>query len=97
MGSASINVKERGEKERKVRRAKKRKGIEAQRTKHPTQPHRRQLIKNGTENGRKRTKKKEQGSGSPTQLPWNIHPPPPTRRDHAALETVLFTPTPQGG
>ena len=35
-GSARINVKERENNEKRVRRVKKRKGIEAQRAKHPT-------------------------------------------------------------
>ena len=35
-GSARMNAKEREKKERRVRRAKKREGIEAQRVKHPT-------------------------------------------------------------
>ena len=36
VGSVRINVKEREEKEKQVRRVKKRKGVEAQRVKHPT-------------------------------------------------------------
>ena len=80
-GSAHINAKERDKKERKVRGAKKRKGIEAQRVKHPN-PSRVTDAPIGDEkqNGNKRTKRKR--SGSPTQLPWTIQSPPTTRRDN---------------
>ena len=60
--SARINAKEREKNEGKVRRVKKRKGIEAQRGKRPTPS--RALMGEEEQNGkRKRTKRKKQGAG----------------------------------
>ena len=68
-------------KERKARRAEKRKGIEAQRVKHPTESWANDaLIGNEEQNG-KRNKKRETVDESPTQLPWTVQSPT-TCRDH---------------
>ena len=63
-----IDAEERDKKERKVRRGKKRKGIEALRVKHPT-PSRatHALIGDEEQNGKEENRKKETGSGSRTQ------------------------------
>ena len=76
-GWLHINAKERDKKERQGRRAKKRKGIVAQKVK-PSTPIREidALIGHEEQNEKqKKEKKKETGSGSPNQLPWTIWPP----------------------
>ena len=71
--SLRIHAKERGKKKGKVRRAKKRKGVEAERAKlstpsQATDAH----IGDEEQNGKqKKSKKKEIGSGSPTQDDFN--------------------------
>ena len=57
-------------KERKSRRGKKRKGFEAHRVKHTTSSLATNALTGDEEqNGKQENKKKETGSGSPTQLP----------------------------
>ena len=61
-----------------------RRGIEAQRVKHPN-PSRANdaLIGEEEQNGNRREKTNKQTySGSPTQLTWTIYSPPTTRMDH---------------
>ena len=82
---------------KKVRRGKKRKGIEAHRVKHPT-PSQAADSHTGDEkqNGKQENKKKETGNGSPTQLPWAIESPT-TRRDHTvSLFSLPPSPGPLG-
>ena len=59
-----MNPKKREKKERQVRRTKKRKGVEAQRVKHPTPSQATDaLIGDEEQNGKqKSTKRKKQGS-----------------------------------
>ena len=65
------------------RRVKKRKGIEAQEAELPTQTRAMDALIGEDEQHRKRRKKrKETGSGTPTQLPWTIWSPLTTRMDH---------------
>ena len=75
--TASTNAKERDKKEREVRRGKKRKGIGAQRVKHPTQFRATDaLIGDEEHNGKqKRTKRKKQGANSisPTEMNTYCH------------------------
>ena len=66
--SVRVNAKEREKKERKVRRAKKRKGIEAQRAKLSISTRTTDALTGNEEKNEK--EKKETGSGSPTHLPW---------------------------
>ena len=70
MGSARINAKEIDKKERKVRRLKKRKGIEAQSVK-PTTPYQATdaFIRDEEQNGKHENKKKETGSFSQPSYP----------------------------
>ena len=58
---------------------KKKKGRKGQRTKPPT-PTRATgaLIENKKQKERERAR-----SGTPTQVPWTIHSPPTTRKDHS--------------
>ena len=92
LGLARINDEERDKKEGRVRRANKRKGIEAQKVKHPIDA----LIgdNNRTEN---RRGQKETGSVSPSQLLWTIHLPPTTRRDHTVSQLFFLPPTARSG
>ena len=72
VGSACINAKE-----RETRRGKKRKGIEAHRVRHRTTSQATDALTGDEEqNGKQENKKKETGSGSPTQLAWTIQSPP---------------------
>ena len=66
VGSEHINIKEREKRERKLRRVKKRREIEAQRVKHQTLSWTYdELIGVEEQNGKqKRTKRKKQGAGS---------------------------------
>ena len=78
VGTAHINAKE-----RQVRRAKKRKGIDSQRMKHPTPPRAIDaLIGDEEQNGKLKRTEKKAGSESPTQLTWTNQSPPTTRRDY---------------
>ena len=70
MGLACIKAKERDKKERQGRRAKKRKGIEAQRKKSATPTWTIDASIGDEEQNEKQ--KKETGSRPPTQLPWAI-------------------------
>ena len=71
MGPARISAEKRDKKERKARRVKKRKGIEAQRVKHPTLSHATDALTGDEEqNGKqKRTKRKKQGAGPQLSYP----------------------------
>ena len=86
------------EKERQVKRAK-RKGIEGQRVKHPTTSQATDaLIGNEEQNDKQKRTKRKTGSGSQTQLPWTIQSPPMMLREHS--EPILFKPhplAPRGG
>ena len=54
------------------------------------------LIGNEEQKGKQENKKKEIGSGSPTQLPWTVQSPPTTRRNYTVSQ-FFYTPTgPQG-
>ena len=69
-GSAHINAKERDKNERKVRRVKKRKWIEAQRVKHPTSSRATDaLIGDEEQNGKQQKEKEKQGVGPQTSNP----------------------------
>ena len=83
-----INVKEREKKERQVRRTNERKGIDAQRMKHPIPSQTTDaLIGDVEQNGKqKREKKNKQGAD---QKPWSIQSPPTTPRDHMVSLSFL--------
>ena len=66
MGSARVNAKERDKKERRGRRAKERKGIEAQRAKPPTPTRAIDALRGDIEQNEKEKKKRETGRGTPT-------------------------------
>ena len=70
-------------KEREVKRAKKREGIEVERVKPsaPTQVIGALKEEEEQNENRKKNKKKETKNRAPTQLPWTIQLPPTTRRD----------------
>ena len=72
MGSASMNAKKRDKKERLERRSKKKKGIEVQRLKPPTQPC--QLMSSWVTKNRKETKnkKKKEETGKGLEETRNI-------------------------
>ena len=73
IGLVHINPKDREKNERQVRIVKKRKGIKAQKVKSPTPSWAIDVLIGNEEQIRKQeNKKKETGSGSPTQLPWTI-------------------------
>ena len=65
-GSARINAKERDGEERKVRRVKKRKRIEAQRAKHPTPSRTIDALIGDEEQNGKQEKKKKGASSQPS-------------------------------
>ena len=72
MGSVHISAKESGKEERKVRRGNKRKGIEAQRVKHPTLSWAtNELIgdEEHMENKQKKIKGRKQGAGPQPSYP----------------------------
>ena len=75
---------------RKEKRVEKRKGIEAQRVRHPTPCQATDALTGDEEqNGKqKRTKKKETRSWSPTQQ--TIQSPPTTRRDPTVSLFILL-------
>ena len=83
VSSTCINTKEKEKKKKQMREAKKRKGFEAHRVKHPTPSWAiNALIGNEEPNGKQEEKKKETGSGSQTRLPWIIQSLPMMHRDH---------------
>ena len=83
-------------KEKQGRRAKERKGTEAQKAKTPT-PTRviDALIGDGEQNEKQKNKKKETVRGPSTQLPWTLRSPPTTRRDHT-VSLFFYIPRPTG-
>ena len=82
----SISVKKRNKKERQVRRAKKKKGIEMKRAKPPALIHAIEAnIEDKNNNGKRRkNKRNKQGEGPPPkiQLFWTIWSPLTARMDY---------------
>ena len=92
VGTARIKAKEREKKERRVIRAKKRKGVEAQRAKPltPTQANNAHMGDEEQDGNRKKTKTKKRGAGPQPGYPgpfgYLLHPyPTPTHREKYIL------------
>ena len=93
VGSARTNAKEREKKEGKVRKVKKRKGIEAMRVKHPTPSQAIDaLIGDGRKHNRNQKKEKERKRDqipNPTTLG---HSSPPTTQFVCCTSKKIFPP-----
>ena len=69
----------------------KKKRIKAQRVKPPTLPQAIDAFIGDEEQNEKQKKKKEAGSGLPTQLPWTLQLPHTNQRDNKVRERETHT------